>query len=155
VSTRTGGRVTWEGWFSIELPRGWAWEQAEGGVITLFARRDGVGALTVSLAHRRERQAPSEAEAVRLAHDTARDFGWRIPPEQVKTLALGGKPAATFSVVEAGAEPRFWQVWHVLDDTRAAFVTYSSEAADQGLEASKRAAILTSFRWEPTLPPEV
>jgi hypothetical protein len=142
------GRVSWTGWFSLELPDGWQHSQ-EGSVISLFNEDSGVGAIQISCIKRKKSSAPAAAEAIQLAKDYARQRGWDVQDGQIATYRVAGSPAAEFTFTEYGDATAFWQVWHISEQTRAVFITYNSAPEDADKELSARQKIIRSFVWEP------
>jgi len=137
-------RFIWEGWCSLDVPRGWSWTQEEG-VITLF-RDNGVGALHLSFG-RRERLGPVDStEALELASSWARSRGWT--DIGIRSVVLAGGPSAEFKYVEkTNEESTFWDVWYLVEHQRAALFTYVCESADAGVEENARERIVASFTW--------
>jgi hypothetical protein len=68
---------------------------------------------------------------------------------EIKIPSLAAGPAASLEYVkDDGDGSDYWRVWQLVDDTRAAFITYNCRAADADLERAEREAILASFRWD-------
>jgi hypothetical protein len=122
-------RVQWPGWFAISLPPGWEYEDG-GDAITLFDPA-GVGAMTVSAAHRVESRVP-------------------LTDRDIDTSTIGGVPMAHLSCREAGDH---WDLWELLDRDRAVTITYVANAADAEVEREARESIIASFSWLPDVTP--
>lgn len=139
-------RVVWEGWFSVEIPPDWTYTEQDG-VISVFEPRKGVGGIQISLARRKKQENPSIDEAVDLAKSFAASRGWMIDDHQIIVRTISKSPAAELKYVEK-AQKAFWQVWHILNYSRLAFLTYTCQDEDRDVELSDRMAVVESFRWE-------
>lgn len=63
-------------------------------------------------------------------------------------MEIGGCPASMFSVVVDTTDERvYWQAWNIVGRERVAFITYTCDAADAGLESAERDEIVKSFHW--------
>jgi hypothetical protein len=138
--------VTWSGWCSLEIPEGWVHEDRPD-IVSIFREPDGVGALQLSFAKRTRPQPPTPEAAAAIARSFAAQRGWGLRDEAIRLTVVEGAPCAEFDHLESNGEGTYWQVWHLLDSTRLAFVTYVCEPEDASVEQSERNAIVTSLRW--------
>jgi hypothetical protein len=137
---------TWGGWFAIAAPSGWSQEQ-DDEVILFYDNDGGVGALQVSLASRNLEKPVSYADAEGLAQSFAASRSWTAVV--FEEIEISGSPGCRFTYVEPDGEPMFWEVWHIVDDTRAATITYLCDVEQEPVERSIRQEIVSSFRWLP------
>lgn len=138
--------VTWPGWCSLEIPEGWTYEDRLD-LVSIFREEDGVGALQLSFARRERPEPPTSDTAIALAQAYAVQRGWRVLDKAMRVIVVDGCPCVEFDHVQANGENTYWQVWHILDHSRLAFVTYVCEPEDARVEQSERHAIVESFRW--------
>jgi hypothetical protein len=138
-------RFRWKGWASVDLPQGWVQKDGSESV-NIFRENAGVGALQMSFARRKRNDLPTVDEAVELARSFADQRGWRLGSSAVSVGMVDGRPFAMFSCTDS--DSTFWQVWHVVDRERAAFITYVCESGDAEQERVDREAIVNSFRWD-------
>jgi hypothetical protein len=138
-------RHLWEGWFSIDAPKDWLEEQDDD--VILFYREQGVGALQISLARRLPTSLTIEKDAERLAKDFAEQRGWN--PEQFDVGTLSGSAQCKFWVVEPGAKPTYWEVWHLVESSRVVMITYNCDVGEEGVERDVRHQIVSTFQWLP------
>ena len=136
----------WEGWFTITTPSMWSQEE-QNGVILLCDDEHGAGALQLSLATRNKSEPASPDEAEALARRFAAGCGWR--PDSFERIRLAGSAACRFTYVEPTSPPTFWEVWKIVDDSRAATITYNCFAEDEPAEREVRHSVVSSFRWLP------
>jgi len=61
--------------------------------------------------------------------------------------SLPNSTVSEFAFAEHGDVATYWQVWHLVGDKRAAFITYTSDPTDSSAEESERQGIVKSFRW--------
>jgi len=134
----------WDGWCSLKIPNNWNVDE-EDGIITL-ARADGVGALQLSFARRQKNEAATSAEAILLAKSFADSYKWAETHPQ--SITIGGSPTACFEYRETDADDdTYWCVWFVVEERRAALITYTSAWIDRRVEEFEREHIVASFRW--------
>lgn len=138
-------RLVWEGLCSLEIPQDWSVREEEG-VISIF-NPQGVGALQISFAARERTGAVSATEPMELASEWTRARG--IADVGLKRLMHFGMHAVEFETIERSDEDlTFWQVWAIVGERRAAFVTYVCDAADALVEKSERERIMASFSFQ-------
>lgn len=138
-------RIRWEGWASIDLPQGWTHE-GDLQLLNFFKENGAVGAMQMSFARRNRDGAPTIDEAVELARSFTNQRGWKVESSDLSLGLVEGCPCAMFRYVDS--DSTFWQVWHIVDAERVAFITYVSENEDAELERVDRETIVKSFRWE-------
>lgn len=143
-------RYVWDNWFSIELPGGWSVSE-DAGVICVFDAESGVGAMNISLAHRRKLEGVSPQEAIDLAIEHISQQRARV--SDIKMTPIDSCPASFFSYAEGSdSGSTYWEVWHIVGKDRIAFITYNCSAADAAAELLTRRQIISSFRWEAVQP---
>ncbi|MFO0701654.1 MAG: hypothetical protein U0236_20720 [Nitrospira sp.] len=138
--------ITWERWCSIEIPDDWTWSQ-EDNVISVFNESQGVGALQISFANRLLPHKPTNEEAVKLSLSYAGDQDWPVGAEMVQVSRVDESVMATMTHCRFGEEITSWRVWHIIEKTRVACITYNCVERDQDVEADSVDDILRSFRW--------
>lgn len=138
--------VTFEGWFALDLPRDWEWEETDG-VISVYAP-DGPGAIHFSCLHREKRAAPSADEVLANTQRFVVEQEWEIPRDEITTLKLDGSPATRFETYAQGREAEYWQVWHIVEKRRAVLATYVCDAGDEDEEREVRERVMASFQWD-------
>lgn len=141
-------KYLWEGWFSLTLPDDWSFSE-ENGVISIFNEDTGVGALQVSFARRKVQQKPTEKEARQLALDFASQRGWKLSEDAIQLLEISDSPASVFNFHD-DEDSSSWQIWHIVNDERVAFITYVCDPADFSVEEQTRRQMVETFRWEDT-----
>jgi len=119
------------------------------GVISLYDPLNGVGALQISLAQRTRQSPVDPSEALDLAVEFAKQKGW-LDVSAATQFICDGSPASYFVFVEEGDEPTFWRVWHLLDRTRVALLTYNCALGSEDVELSACEEVVESFRWQHT-----
>lgn len=140
-------RVVWEGWFSLIVPANWLYRQ-EGDIIAIFNEFGGVGVIQISCVRRDKVPAPELTEAINLAEMFARERGWKLQRREVVSYRIDNCPVSEFTFIERDDEPTFWQVWHIVEEKRMAFITYNCSLIDAEIESEMRQKIIKSFKWE-------
>lgn len=142
----SGARVTWPGYFSMEIPDGWTWSDEKGGVISVFPKSSGVGAFHISFARRNRSEAATARDAIELAQFFCRERGWEAEPRALASSPTG--TPASWVGIDDDRDGRHWELWQIVDDKRAATITYNCRVKDAGVDADVRQAAVSSFRWE-------
>jgi hypothetical protein len=137
--------VKWGKLFSVDLPQEWSWSTDEG-LVSVF-RSDGVGILQISVLARGSRSQSKQADAIQLAQSYVKQQQWAIQDPGILTSSIDEFAIAMFDVVDNEIST-YWQVWHLVGDDRAAFITYTCDFADSKIEATAREEIVKSFRWQ-------
>lgn len=134
-------RVTWDGYLSLEIPRGWEWQE-DDGTISIFDP-DGVGAVQISFASAEDPSSPIEPEDFTAYF--AKDVGFLdVSPVKIK---LGGLPASYFEGVDQDSEPSLWRVWSAGRNGRVATISYTCAESDQSAESVHVDGMLDSVSW--------
>ncbi|MEW5849916.1 MAG: hypothetical protein AB2A00_14065 [Myxococcota bacterium] len=144
--TRKPDLVTWEGWFALDVPRGWHWEETDG-IISVY-NPEGAGALHFSCLYREGCDEPDLDEVKDMAQRFTDEQGWDVPAEDIHVRTLDGTPVVEMELVTPSPEPEYWQVWHLIDRTRAILATYVCDAGDEEEERTVREKLMSSFRWD-------
>ena len=141
-------RVSWSGWFSLEVPDAWEFSEADG-VITICDPINGCGALQASIAHCEKRGSRHlEAEAVELARDYAAQRNTTVSPSQVKVIRRG---ETAISQIAFAVEDDLFVVWHVIDAKRVVFITYTVALVDKDVEKEAVGGIVDSLSWDDSI----
>ena len=135
-------RVEWPGWFSLSLPPSWEYEDS-GDAISIYDPA-GVGAMTLSAAHRPNQNEPTATDAADVVFHFAKARGWDVRPDQIEARVVDSVPIAHASC-QQGEDT--WDLWSILDRDRAVTMTYVSSAADNDVERARREEIVQSFTW--------
>lgn len=137
--------IQWGNVFTLGLPARWDWTDT-GDVVSLF-REDGVGALNISIVTRLGEEQSASVVARQLAESFAAERAWDLGDSEIRIAGTNDNAISEFEYTEHGDHTTYWQVWHVIDCHRAAFITYTSNPEDAHLEESERRQIVASFRW--------
>jgi len=138
--------IRWGDLFALSLAAQWAWSE-DDGVISIF-RSEGVGALQLSIVTMPKKNSRSAAAIARqLAETYASQRAWDVAGSDIRITALENSAVSEFGFTEHGDNPTYWQVWHVVGDRRAAFITYTCDPKDAEIEAADRRKIVESFQW--------
>ena len=143
--TKKPERRVWPGFMSVVVPSAWTYSE-EGGVISVFDARTGVGVLQVSFARRSSDSEPTQEEAIDLAESFCRQRRWPISRGEIRPARIAESPAAEVTFSEG--EGAFWHLWQVVDIEGAMTVTYTCDEVDSSVEEQERKAIVNSLRWE-------
>lgn len=143
------GPVLYEGWFSFRVPSDWEVEEPEDGLIAIHGD---VGSVYVSCFERSSKEPPSAAEAKEMALRYAEDQGFEVTAAGVQPSTVDGGPCATFEAVDDEKNQGHWQVWTLLDATRAVLITYVCAVKAANKERAARQAMVAAFAWEPLDP---
>lgn len=122
------------------------WEYEDGGEVITIYRPDGVGALTISAAHRTRPGEATLAEAIELAAHFAKQKGWDLNADNIESQVTNGAPSAHLSCRQAGDQ---WELWKILNRDRAVTITYVSNVSDADIERDAYEEIVGSFAWLP------
>ncbi len=139
--------IVWEGWCSAEIPEDWIWTQ-DDDLINIFDESAGVGVLQISLAKRQRSEKPSNEEAVKLSHLFAESQSWEVDARLIRVNRFKDSFMSTMVYCVVGEESTNWRVWHIVEDTRVACITYNSAESDKDIEGDAVDAIVNSFKWE-------
>jgi hypothetical protein len=146
VVTNKCSTIIWDGWCSIDIPEDWIWSE-EGGVISTFNESEGVGVLQMSFARKQRASKPTKDEAIQLARSFIESQNWSIDERAIKVEPFGSSLPSTLAITTSGAESTSWKVWHVLDITRVACITYNCAESDKEVEKDVGNNIVASFQW--------
>lgn len=141
----TSSIVNWGKVFSVRMPESWTWEE-QNGIVSVY-KPDGAGVLNISLVDRGNSHGGARAISRQLAASWASQRSWDVSEQRIRTFGTEANAISEFEFTEHGDQPAFWHVWHVVGESRAAFVTYTCEPADSELESKERNAIISSLRW--------
>lgn len=144
--TKKHNTIIWKGWCSVEIPEKWIWRQ-EDNLISIFDESEGVGVLQVSFAMRQRPDKPSSEEAVMLSQSFAESQGWEVATRAICANRFDQSFMSKMIYCTKGEESTSWSVWHIVEDTRVACITYNSATSDQYIEADAVGAIISSFKW--------
>lgn len=139
--------IVWEGWCSVEIPEDWTWSQ-EDGLINIFNESEGVGVMQISFAKRQRSDKPNNEEAVRLSHSFAESQSWKVDARLIRVNRFDESFMSTMAYCSVEEESTSWKVWHIVEDTRVACITYNSTEGDKNSEADAVDAIVNSFKWK-------
>ncbi|HOR28546.1 MAG TPA: hypothetical protein PLG73_11045 [Candidatus Sumerlaeota bacterium] len=138
-------RLMIDGWCSLAVPTGWAWNQEEG-ITSVYREAEPQGALNISLYFRRgQGQPPSRPELVEYARKLARALG-----NPVETNAVGIEPVGqgegSYVQLRDNLGDR-WRIWHTGAVGRVVCLAYQQpvESSDQEHEDVER--MVRSFQW--------
>jgi hypothetical protein len=81
-----------------------------------------------------------------LAESFAHQREWDVPRAGIRLSKLGASVVSEFEFIEHGDQPTYWQVWHVVGQRHAAFVTYTCDPGDADVELANRQRIVESMQ---------
>jgi len=144
---KSSSPVVWEGWFSLEVPSNWDFEDHEG----LISVHSETSSTHISCYNRASRAPPSNDEVRTMALGFATEQGFNITPQDIQVRTLDGSPCAHFVTDDAEKPPNHWEITTLVDQTRALLVTSVSLAKRAHEERAQRKAMLDSFLWDEPL----
>ncbi len=139
--TKKQNTVVWEGWCSVDIPKDWTWSE-DAGVISIFNETEGVGVLQISFASRPQLSIPTSEEAVTLSQSFAKSQNWMIDASTVKVTRSENSLISAMVYCTSDEEPTLWKVWHMVERSRVASITYNSAQEDKDIESGAVISIL-------------